>query len=51
MVGRPCQIFRIGREVLLEVREWSGGPVRCPEVVGRPSRVSGSGQEALPDIR
>ena len=26
-----------GQEALLDVREWSGGPSRCPGVVGRPS--------------
>ena len=31
--------------------EWSGGPPGCPEVAGRPSRMSGSGREALPDVR
>ena len=50
-----------GREVLPDVREWSGGPQVCPGVVGRPyrmtqmvgrlSRMSWSGQEALLDIR
>ena len=46
-----------GREALPDVREWSGGPFgcpggspECPEVVGRPSRISGSGREALPDV-
>ena len=46
-----------GREVLPNVREWSGGPPRCPGVVersswmfgsdGRACRMSRSGQEAL----
>ena len=47
-----------GREALPEVREWSGGLPGCPGVVGRPSRMSGSGREsltggreALPDVR
>ena len=40
-----------GWETLLVVREWSRGPPRCPEVVGRPTWMSGSGREALPDIR
>ena len=31
------------------VQEWSGGPPECPEVVGRASRMSGSGREALPN--
>ena len=42
---------RGGREAFLNVRQWSGGPPRCPGVVGRPSRMSGSGWEVLPDVR
>ena len=44
-----------------EVRNWLGDPLKCPqkvgdssggmEVVKRPSRRSGSGQETLPDVR
>ena len=40
-----------GRESLLDVRELSGVPDRCPRVVGRPSRMSGSGQKTLPNVR
>ena len=40
-----------GRLAHLDVREWSGGPAGCPGVVGRPSRMSGCDQEALPDDR
>ena len=40
-----------GRETLLDVREWSGGPPECPGVVGRPSRKSRIGREALRHIR
>ena len=47
-----------GREALPNVREWSGGPPRCPGVVvkpsrmsGRPVRMSGSGREAIPDAQ
>ena len=29
-----------GREALPNVWEWSGGPPRCPGVVGKPSRMS-----------
>ena len=36
-----------GREALWDVWEWSEGPPGCPGVVGWPSRMSGSGQEAL----
>ena len=42
----------------MDVRELSGGPTErlgvppgCPGVVGRPSRMSGSGRESLPDVR
>ena len=47
--------------ILPDVRECSGGPPVCPVVVGRssrmsesgrePSQMSGSGQDALPDVR
>ena len=30
---------------------WSGDPCGDPEVVGRPSRWSGSGRETLPEVR
>ena len=40
-----------GWEALPDVREWLGGPHRCPGVVGRPSQVFKSGWEALPDVR
>ena len=33
-------------EDLTDIREWSGGPPKCQGVVGRPSRISGSGREA-----
>ena len=33
-------------ESLPDVREWSGSPTGCPGVVGRPSRMSGSGRKA-----
>ena len=39
------------RDALLDVKECSEGPPRCPGVVGRTSRMSGSGREALPDVR
>ena len=39
------------REALPEVREWSGGHSWCPRGVRRTSRMSGSGQNALPYIR
>ena len=37
----------ICREAFPDVREWSGGPQGYLGVVGRPSRRSGSGREAL----
>ena len=49
------------REALPVVREWSGGPLGCPGVFRRPSRMcgvvgrltrmSGSGRQVLPDVR
>ena len=36
---------------LLDVWEWSGGPPGCPGVVGRLAWMSGSGLEALQDVR
>ena len=38
-----------GRKVLPEGREWSGGPLRGPRVVGRPFRRAGSGRETFPE--
>ena len=32
------------------VREWSGGPTGCPEVVVRAFGMSRSGRETLPDV-
>ena len=40
-----------GREALPDVWQWLGVPLRCPGVVGRPSRMSVSGREALRDVR
>ena len=39
------------REVIPNVREWAGVPSGCPGVIRRPSRMSGSDREALPNIR
>ena len=36
-----------GWEALSDVREWSGGPPKCPGMVEMPFRMSGSGREAL----
>ena len=51
MVGRPSRKSEIGREDLLEVREWSGVPPKGLGVVGRPSQKFESGQEDLPEVR
>ena len=39
------------QEDLLEVREWSKGPPASTGVVVRAFLVSGSGREALPNVR
>ena len=49
--GVPFRISVSGREFHLNVREWSGVPPGCPGLVGRPSRILGSGWEALQDNR
>ena len=41
---------RFGWEALQDVRECLEVPLRCSGVNGRPSRMSGSGREAFPDI-
>ena len=47
-----CRVFlQDVREALPVVREWSGGPLGCPGVFGRPSWMSGRFREALPDVR
>ena len=35
-------------ETLSDVRKWSGGLPRCPQLVRRPSLMSGSGRKAFP---
>ena len=59
--GRPSQILGSGREALTNAREWLGGlpNVRewlkgyfdCPGVVERPSRMTGIGRVAFPDVQ
>ena len=44
-------MFESCQEALSNVQEWSGGPFRCPGGVGRPSWMSGSGIEALSNVR
>ena len=39
-----------GRKAPPDVWEWSGGPPKCPGVVGRSTSKSESGREDLPDI-
>ena len=38
-------------EALPDVREWSRGSPGCQLVIARPSRISGNGGVALPDVR
>ena len=40
----------IVQEALTVVREWSGGPSRCPRVVGSHIQMSWSGRESNPDV-
>ena len=42
---------RRGRETLPDVQEWLRDPYGCPVVVGKLSRMSLSGREALLDVR
>ena len=58
MSGRGREALPNFREALPYVQEWSGVPLGCPGVVGRPSlmsvrpsRMSRSVWEALPYIR
>ena len=44
-VVRQCSV------AVPDVWEWSGVPLGSPGVVRRPSRMSGSGREALADLR
>ena len=49
--GSSREAFPEVRVAHPEVREWSGGYPERPRVVGRPSRRSWSGWEALPEVR
>ena len=51
IVGRSSRKFGSGRESLLDVREWLGSTHGCPGEVKRPTRMSGRGQEAHPNVR
>ena len=44
-------MYRSGPETLQELREWSGGPLGCPGVVGRSFLMSGSGRRNLRVLR
>ena len=48
---RPFWMSGSGWLALPEVLNWSGGPPRCPGMVGRPSRMSDSVREAIPNVR
>ena len=51
MSGRGRVALSDVQEALSDVREWWRGPPASPGVVGRPSQMSGSGLEALLDVR
>ena len=38
-------------EALPDVQEWLGDPSGCLGVVGWPSRMSGNGRDALPNVQ
>ena len=40
-------MFENGREAILDFQEWSDITPGCPGAVEKPSRMSGSGREAL----
>ena len=40
-----------GRDALADDQEWSGARREFAEVVGRPSQISVSALEAVPDVR
>ena len=49
MPGSDLEALSSGRLALSDVLEWSGGLPGCPKVLWRPSRMTGSAREALPD--
>ena len=58
MIGSDRETIPNVWKDLMDIQEWSVGPLGCPGVVEspsrmskRPSRMSGSGQEALSDVR
>ena len=48
---RPARISWSGREVLADVREWSGGPPGYLGGAGRPTWMSGCFRETLLNVR
>ena len=50
VVRRPSWMSETGRKTLPDVREWSGGHLGCPRVVGWPSRISGNRREAPSEV-
>ena len=40
-----------GQEAHPDVREWSGGPPGSPGLIGRTTRMSVSGRQALANVR
>ena len=51
MAGRPSRMSGSGRDVILDVREWSGGPLGWPGDPPGCPRVVESGREAHLDVR
>ena len=49
--GGPRGCPGVYGEAIPDVREWLRGPPGCPGVVGKPSRMTGSGRETLPNVR
>ena len=51
VVGWFSRMSGSDQYALLDVSQLSGGPPGCLGVVGRPSRMSGSGRKSFPDVR
>ena len=51
MSGSGQEALPCGRDALSDVWEWSGCPLGFPGLVRRPSWMSGSVRESLPDVR
>ena len=50
MVGRPSERSKSGREILPQVRKWSGDPPGHPKVLGRHPGMSESGRETRLEV-